>query len=66
MDKQHESTLYPAAEKGVDHHPGPTDDSHAPSYVDPAVPDQHTLRLLVDGQEVVIRSQIQLYCTNDQ
>ena len=63
----HASTLFPTTEKHPHHHPGPTSDKkdRRPSVSDPAA-NRHAISLDVDGQHINIRSQIQLYCTNDQ
>jgi acetyl esterase/lipase len=54
-------------DKHPHHHPGPTSDKkdRRPSVSDPAA-NRHAISLDVDGQHINIRSQIQLYCTNDQ
>jgi hypothetical protein len=65
-DEAHASTLFPTQEKHPHHHPGPTDQrSRKESISDPAK-EKHMLSLEIEGQTVNIRSQIQLYCTNDQ
>lgn len=64
-DKDHAQTMYPTQQKDAHHHPGPTHDMEHPSVSDPAA-QKHFLTLDVDGQRIDIRSQIQLYCTNDQ
>lgn len=66
-EKEHESTLFPATKKHPNHHPGPTSDKRdrRPSISDPAA-NRHAISLDIDGQQITIRSQIQLYCTNDQ
>lgn len=77
-NKDNEPTLHPLKDKGRDHHPGPTTDTikgRRQSVSDPAkahksssdpAEEKHTLTLELDGKTVHIRSQIQLYCTNDQ
>ena len=66
-DEAHKSTLFPATERHPHHHPGPTTDKRdrRPSMSDPAA-NRHAISLDIDGQHITIRSQIQLYCTNDQ
>lgn len=58
-------TLYPAQKGDESNRPSPTKPKAEPSSSDPAA-EKHFLALDIDGKPVTIRSQIQLYCTNDQ
>ena len=62
---KHESTLHPTTDKDEAHHPGPTELGENHSFADPAE-QKHVVQLDIDGKPVTIRSQIQLYATNDQ
>ncbi|KAJ9105166.1 hypothetical protein QFC19_003626 [Naganishia cerealis] len=64
-DGKYESTLHPTSEKSPSHHPGPTELGENHSTADPA-DQKHVIRLDIAGKPVTIRSQIQLYATNDQ
>lgn len=64
--KGNQPTLHPVTEKGREHHPGPTDDKGRRQSISDPAEERHTLTLEIEGQTVNIRSQIQLYCTNDQ
>lgn len=61
------ATLFPATERHPHHHPGPTNEKRdrRQSMSDPTA-NKHLISLEIDGKPVNIRSQIQLYCTNDQ
>lgn len=64
-DGNYKSALHPTIEEGPGHHPGPTDLGENHSSVDPANA-KHVIELDIGGKPVTIRSQIQLYATNDQ
>lgn len=64
-DGKHESTLHPTTDKDEAHHPAPTELGENHSFADPAE-QRHVIQLDIDGKPVTIRSQIQLYATNDQ
>jgi hypothetical protein len=64
-DGNYESVLHPTTDKGAAHHPGPTELGENHSYADPADL-KHVIQLDIAGKPVTIRSQIQLYATNDQ
>jgi hypothetical protein len=64
-DGKYESTLHPTSEKHASHHPGPTELGENHSVADHA-DQKHLIQLDIAGKPVTIRSQIQLYATNDQ
>ncbi|KAJ9106187.1 hypothetical protein QFC21_001331 [Naganishia friedmannii] len=64
-DGKYKSTLHPTSEERASHHPGPTGLGENHSTADPAE-QKHLIQLDIAGKPVTIRSQIQLYATNDQ
>ena len=64
-DGDYKSALHPTSEEHPGHHPGPTDLGENHSSVDPAR-SRNVIQLDIAGKPVTIRSQIQLYATNDQ
>ncbi|KAJ9124147.1 hypothetical protein QFC22_000944 [Naganishia vaughanmartiniae] len=64
-DGKYDATLHPASEGRASHHPGPTELGENHSVADPG-DQKHLIQLDIAGKPVTIRSQIQLYATNDQ
>ena len=64
-DGDYKSALQPTTEEHPGHHPGPTELGENHSSADPAR-SKHVIQLDIAGKPVTIRSQIQLYATNDQ